>query len=170
MLEDAFRFQLFKAADGGLVIKSSMGDGNQTVELTAYMQRWTSKEITLKLGVTSAAKVFEGAMFKWPRMPAARYIWSLKSVYRELHFQQFGGQQWRWADSGWRRWKKMLEQEYQLGEHLVPSGQSKARVVASDFIVLGGRGLLGLCRRHMLEASLLCGLHAGNGECVVLVS
>lgn len=123
VLEDAFRFQLHKAATGGLFIVGS--SGSEQVDLGSLMQLWESKDLTLELGATNAKKKFNGALFRWPRMPGARFIWSMKSLYTELNFQQFSGQPWRWADSGWRRWRKTLDQEFHLSEHVVPSGLSK---------------------------------------------
>lgn len=48
VLEDAFRFQLHKAATGGLFIVGS--SGSEQVDLGSLMQRWESKDLTLELG------------------------------------------------------------------------------------------------------------------------
>lgn len=127
VLEDRLQFVLLQDPDGAYVIGGQDGV-DQYLRLDALMQRWEHRELKIKFGVSRTLKSFDGALFRWPKHPNARYFWSARSIYQNLGFDQFGGQQWRWVGASWRRWKSGLEKDLGLGEHIQPTGLMKELV------------------------------------------
>lgn len=125
VVEDRLQFGLFKAPDGDMLIAGTApGFEGQVVNLREFGQRWRSARLDLPVGATRASRRFELAIFRWPRAPAARVAMSARSLYDQIGLDQFGGQQWRWVDGSWRRWRAIMQQ-LGLGEQIVPSGLMK---------------------------------------------
>lgn len=123
LLEERLNFTVLQDTNGGFIIGNR--SGTQHLRLADLMQKWENRVAILKIGVTKASKEFDAALFRWPRPPGCMFVWSAKSVYENLAFEQFGGQQWRWVDASWRRWRNWLEKAFGLGEHIQPTGQRK---------------------------------------------
>lgn len=127
VVEDRMRFGLFKAPNGDMFISSTTpGFEGQVVRLREFMQRWRAAHLLIQVGATLAQHRFELAVFRWPRPPAARVVVSARGLYEKLGLDQFGGQQWRWVDGSWRRWRTSMQQ-IGLDEHIIPSGLMKER-------------------------------------------
>lgn len=125
VLDEAMQFMLYKDSAGAFYIVGNNAFAGQVTSLSEMVKKWEARQVTVRVGASSAPRVFEAAAFKWPRPPGSRFAISAKSVYEQLAFDQFSGQQWRWVDSGWRRWKASLAKDFGLGEHIIPSGQMK---------------------------------------------
>jgi hypothetical protein len=126
LLEDRFVYALHlsKPSNELVIVSRTTGSTGQAVHLKRFMNKFQSGALTTQLGATHADIRFELNFLSWPKMPAAKVMWSSKSIYTGLGFNQFKGQQWRWVDASWRRWQSVMH-EYGLGEHVVPSAQMK---------------------------------------------
>lgn len=124
VIEDRMRFGLFKSSGGDMFISATTGYDGQVVNLREFMRRWRLAHLTVCIGATLAQHRFELAVFRWPRPPAARVAISARALYEQLGLDQFGGQQWRWVDGSWRRWRASMQQ-LGLDEHIMPSGLMK---------------------------------------------
>ena len=90
-----------------------------------FSQLNSDLNVSMEIGPMRSEKSFSVAWLKWPRAPACKLLWSLKSVYKEHGFNQFQGEAWRWTFSGLPRWRRVLDG---LGfrQHLVPSVKCEA--------------------------------------------
>eukprot|EP00972_Heterocapsa_arctica_P025178 3710187-Heterocapsa_arctica.AAC.1 len=79
LLEEIFKFEVFKNEQGGYVLASSKDRKKGFVDLTNFMQKYTESDVEVIFGSGSACKTFCVAVLKWPRKPAAKYMWSTKS-------------------------------------------------------------------------------------------
>ena len=107
LLEDLFTMHVHDHQQHGLVIRTK----TQAVTVAELRTNFDSVSMTVTFGRNKKIGSLSGAHLKWPRGAGCAVLISLKDVYTVLGLQQFGGQSWRWINSGfkhgWAGWPKL---------------------------------------------------------------
>ena len=128
LLEDLFTMHVHDHQQHGLVIRTK----TQAVTVAELLTNFDSVSMTVTFGRNQKVWSLSGAHLQWPRGPGCAVLISLKDVYTVLGLQQFGGQSWRWINSGIRAWMGWMAKAGYLA-HVVPS-HKQTRVSVSDVV------------------------------------
>lgn len=136
-LEEALRYQVYATPSGSEIIVSTKGaNAGHKVFVPNFQSKFAEADITLKLGPSSSNHKFVGAVLKWPRQPGCMMLWSCRSVYEALGFDQVSKQWWRWTWAGFPRWRVYLA-TVGLQKHVVRSAHMEATGVCVHMGPLG---------------------------------
>jgi hypothetical protein len=109
LLEDVLKYQTKIDCKGNkFIVHVDPGGTTHTLSIANFETKFTEVTLHLKIGATAQDHTFVAVMLKWPRHPGARVMFSCKSLYHSLGFNQFDGQWWRWVWAGLPRWKSYL--------------------------------------------------------------
>ena len=140
-MEDILRVQAWHHPSLGTLLKS---EGGQPCKMESLYFRFTPIQVSWLAGEMRNKVQFQGVLLMWPRNPGCLVMLKLATLYKVMGLNQFGGQQWRWVNSGFAPWKKALS-ALGLESHLLASHNMKVFVLLLSAVTMSACMSVSLC-------------------------
>lgn len=124
LVDEVLQYAVYSANGDHIVLATSGPQQGHRIEVSSMLRKYVEVSIPICFGVPLTEHQFAGALLKWPRPPAARLMWSCKSLYESLALDQFRSAPWRWTFAGVPRWQKHMA-SLGMESHVLRSIQSE---------------------------------------------